>query len=60
MGVLVAEIIICVIGGIAGWLASIVVKGNGMGLVGNIIVGSWSFVIAMRIANTAPSSVTNF
>ncbi len=30
---------ICVIGGIAGWLASIVVKGTGMGLFGDIIVG---------------------
>ncbi len=30
---------ICVIGGIAGWLASIVVKGTGMGLFSDIIVG---------------------
>jgi uncharacterized membrane protein YeaQ/YmgE (transglycosylase-associated protein family) len=28
-----------IIGGIAGWLASIVVRGGGFGLVGDIIVG---------------------
>ncbi len=39
MGVLVALIIMCVVGGIAGLLASIVVKGTGFGLLGNIIVG---------------------
>lgn len=32
-------IIWLIVGGIAGWLASMVVKGGGFGLIGNIIVG---------------------
>jgi uncharacterized membrane protein YeaQ/YmgE (transglycosylase-associated protein family) len=32
-------IIWLVIGGIAGWLAGLIVKGYGLGLVGNIVVG---------------------
>jgi len=28
-----------IVGGIAGWLASLVVEGGGMGVLGNIIVG---------------------
>ena len=32
-------IILLVVGAIAGWLASMVVKGFGFGLIGNIIVG---------------------
>jgi uncharacterized membrane protein YeaQ/YmgE (transglycosylase-associated protein family) len=28
-----------IVGGIAGWLASLVVRGGGMGIVGDIIVG---------------------
>jgi uncharacterized membrane protein YeaQ/YmgE (transglycosylase-associated protein family) len=34
-----AIIIILLIGGIAGWLAGIVVRGFGFGLLGNIVVG---------------------
>lgn len=34
-----ALIVIIVIGGIAGWLAGMIVKGYGFGLVGNIVVG---------------------
>ena len=29
----------CIVGAIAGWLAGIVVKGYGFGLIGNIVVG---------------------
>jgi uncharacterized membrane protein YeaQ/YmgE (transglycosylase-associated protein family) len=43
-------IIALIIGGIAGWLAGVIVKGAGLGLVGNIVVGilgafvaSWLF-----------------
>lgn len=43
-------IIILIIGAIAGWLAGVIVKGAGLGLVGNIVVGilgafvaSWLF-----------------
>jgi uncharacterized membrane protein YeaQ/YmgE (transglycosylase-associated protein family) len=32
-------IILLIVGAIAGWLAGIVVKGYGFGLVGNIVVG---------------------
>jgi uncharacterized membrane protein YeaQ/YmgE (transglycosylase-associated protein family) len=28
-----------VVGGVAGWLASLVVRGNGLGLLGDIVVG---------------------
>ena len=28
-----------IVGGVAGWLAGIILKGGGLGLVGNIIVG---------------------
>ncbi len=32
-------IIVLVIGAIAGWLAGVIVKGGGFGLIGNIVVG---------------------
>jgi uncharacterized membrane protein YeaQ/YmgE (transglycosylase-associated protein family) len=32
-------IIWLIIGGVAGWLAGLIVKGYGLGLVGNIVVG---------------------
>lgn len=32
-------IVFLVIGGVAGWLAGLILKGNGFGLLGNIIVG---------------------
>lgn len=34
-----ALIVLIIVGAIAGWLAGIIVKGIGFGLVGNIIVG---------------------
>jgi uncharacterized membrane protein YeaQ/YmgE (transglycosylase-associated protein family) len=34
-----ALIIFLLIGAVAGWLAGVVVKGHGFGLVGNIVVG---------------------
>ena len=39
-------IIWLVIGGVAGWLAGLIVKGYGLGLIGNIIVGIIGAVIA--------------
>jgi uncharacterized membrane protein YeaQ/YmgE (transglycosylase-associated protein family) len=39
-------IIWLLIGAIAGWLASLIVKGHGLGLAGNIIVGIVGAVIA--------------
>ena len=35
-----------VIGGVAGWLAGLIVKGYGFGLVGNIVVGIVGAIIA--------------
>lgn len=35
-----------IIGGVAGWLAGLIVKGFGFGLVGNIVVGIIGAVIA--------------
>ena len=39
-------IIWLVIGGIAGWLAGLIVEGYGFGLIGNIVVGIVGAVIA--------------
>jgi uncharacterized membrane protein YeaQ/YmgE (transglycosylase-associated protein family) len=39
-------IIWLVVGGIAGWLAGLIVKGFGLGLVGNVVVGIVGAVLA--------------
>ncbi len=39
-------IIWLVVGGIAGWLAGLIVKGYGFGLIGNIVVGIVGGIIA--------------
>jgi uncharacterized membrane protein YeaQ/YmgE (transglycosylase-associated protein family) len=41
-----AIIIACVVGGIAGWLAGLLVQGTGFGLVGDIVVGILGALIA--------------
>ncbi len=41
-----AIIVWIIIGGVAGWLAGMIVKGFGFGLVGNIVVGIVGAVIA--------------
>jgi uncharacterized membrane protein YeaQ/YmgE (transglycosylase-associated protein family) len=41
-----ALIIWLVIGAVAGWLAGLIVKGYGLGLVGNIVVGIIGAVLA--------------
>jgi uncharacterized membrane protein YeaQ/YmgE (transglycosylase-associated protein family) len=43
---LIDLIIWLVIGGVAGWLAGLLVKGYGFGIIGNIIVGIIGAVIA--------------
>ena len=43
---LTAIIIACVVGGIAGWLAGLLVQGTGFGLVGDIVVGILGALIA--------------
>ncbi len=46
-GVMIASIIVwLIIGGVAGWLAGLIVKGYGFGIVGNIVVGIIGAVIA--------------
>ena len=32
-------IMILIVGGIAGWLAGVIMKGDGLGLIGNIVIG---------------------
>ena len=32
-------LILCLVGGIAGWLAALLLKGRGLGILGNIVVG---------------------
>lgn len=43
---LTALLVIIIIGAIAGWLAGLIVKGYGFGLLGNIIVGIVGALIA--------------
>jgi len=43
---LTALIVTLVVGGIAGWLASLLVQGTGFGLVGDIVVGILGALIA--------------
>ena len=44
--ILVTLIIWIIVGGIAGWLASKIVTGGGMGLAGNVILGIVGAVVA--------------
>lgn len=39
-------IVILIIGGIAGWLAGLIIKGYGFGLIGNIVVGVVGALVA--------------
>jgi uncharacterized membrane protein YeaQ/YmgE (transglycosylase-associated protein family) len=43
---LTALVVIIIIGAIAGWLAGLIVKGSGFGLLGNIVVGIVGALIA--------------
>lgn len=43
---LTSLLIVIVIGAIAGWLAGLIVKGTGFGIVGNIVVGIVGGLIA--------------
>ena len=44
---LTALIMTCVVGGIAGWLAGLLVQGTGFGLAGDIVVGILGAILAM-------------
>ena len=39
-------LVFLIVGAVAGWLAGVIVKGHGFGLVGNIIVGIIGAVVA--------------
>jgi len=44
-GILSGLLIVIVIGGVIGWLASLIVKGSGLGLLGDVLLGiAGSFV----------------
>jgi uncharacterized membrane protein YeaQ/YmgE (transglycosylase-associated protein family) len=54
-----------IVGGIAGWLASLVVQGGGMGIVGDVIVGIvgaliGGFVLSLLLPGTFGISGFNF
>ena len=50
VGVLAGLLIVVVIGGIVGWLASLIVKGSGLGLIGDIVLGiAGSFVAGLLL-----------
>ena len=44
--ILAALIVWIIVGGIAGWLASVIVKGGGMGLDGNVVLGIVGAIVA--------------
>ena len=50
-----ALIVSLIIGGVAGWLAGLIMKGEGFGLIGNIVVG---MVGALEAASTSSRSTT--
>jgi uncharacterized membrane protein YeaQ/YmgE (transglycosylase-associated protein family) len=52
-----AIVILLVVGAIAGWLASIIVKGGGLGLIGDIIVGLIGAVIGGFLMSTLGISI---
>ncbi|HEV7125953.1 MAG TPA: GlsB/YeaQ/YmgE family stress response membrane protein [Ktedonobacterales bacterium] len=54
-----------VVGGIAGWLASLVVRGTGLGIIGDIVVGIvgafiGGFVISLLLPGTFAFTGFNF
>lgn len=54
-----------IVGGVAGWLASLVVRGGGMGILGDIIVGIvgafiGGFVLSLLLPGTFGFSGFNF
>ena len=52
-----AIVIWLVVGAIAGWLASIIVKGGGLGLIGDIIVGLIGAVIGGSLMSALGISI---
>ncbi|WP_026941265.1 GlsB/YeaQ/YmgE family stress response membrane protein [Hellea balneolensis] len=50
-------LIFLLIGGVAGWLASLIVRGAGFGLIGDIIVGIIGAVIAGYVLPAVGTSI---
>jgi len=50
-------IIFVFIGGVAGWLAGIILKGGGFGLLGNIVIGVIGSILGGWLFNTLGISV---
>ena len=51
MGLLVGILVLAAFGAIAGWLAGVIVKGSGFGLVGDIVIGIFGAWIAGFLFN---------
>jgi uncharacterized membrane protein YeaQ/YmgE (transglycosylase-associated protein family) len=50
-----------ILGGIAGWLASLIVRGTGLGIIGDIIVGIiGGFIGGIIVSLVGGSGVTGF
>ena len=55
-----ALVIFLIIGAIAGWIAGILVKGFGLGLIGNIVVGIiGSFIAGWLLPKIGVKSIVN-
>ncbi|MEM7575236.1 MAG: GlsB/YeaQ/YmgE family stress response membrane protein [Bacteroidota bacterium] len=59
-------LIMCLIGAAAGWLAGVVIRGFGLGLIGNIVigiigsfVGSWLLGSVLKVAISTGSPTVN-
>jgi len=39
-------VLLLIVGGVAGWLASVIVRGAGFGLIGNIVIGIIGALVA--------------
>lgn len=56
-------LIFLIVGGLAGYIASLIVKGRGLGVLGNVVVG-WigaglmNFIFGANIALSAPTFMT--
>lgn len=49
-------IIFLIVGAVAGWLAGLIVKGYGFGILGNMVIGIWAPSSAAGCSATSESS----
>lgn len=50
-------VVIILIGAVAGWLGSFLVKGKGMGLIGNVVVGIIGSFVGSWVLSTLKVSI---